>query len=196
METEIETRLIWLEKRSFRIVLISTFTALSVVLGYLLVYLPNIELFTLTIFLSGFVLGKRDGITVGFSSSFIFCFFNPFGASPLPLFIFQLVYYSTLGSVGGVTNKFLRNKNLFTANEDLYKNSVIFIFGLVGAVSTSIYQVLSSIVDVLFFFGDFHGFVPYFITGIPFTIIHIVGNTLGFIFILPGTIMVVFKMLY
>ena len=71
-QLEKSTGTIWLERKSFRIALISTFTALSVVLGYMLVYLPNIEVFTLMIFLSGFILGKRDGAIVGFMSSFIF----------------------------------------------------------------------------------------------------------------------------
>ena len=44
-EEEKSTGAIWLERKSFRIALLSTFTALSVVLGYMLVYLPNIELF-------------------------------------------------------------------------------------------------------------------------------------------------------
>ena len=40
----------WLERPSFRIALLSTFSALSVVIGFMLVFLPNIELFTLMIF--------------------------------------------------------------------------------------------------------------------------------------------------
>ena len=49
----------WLERPTFRITLLSTFAALAVVIGYMLVFLPNIELFTLMIFLAGFILGKN-----------------------------------------------------------------------------------------------------------------------------------------
>ncbi|MBY8990523.1 MAG: hypothetical protein KGD58_07205, partial [Candidatus Lokiarchaeota archaeon] len=55
VDLEKENSSVWLEKKSFRIALISTFTALGIVLGYLLAYIPNIELFTLTIFLSGYI---------------------------------------------------------------------------------------------------------------------------------------------
>ena len=62
VEQEKANHSVWLERPSFRIVLISMFSALAIVLGYMLAYIPNIELFTLSIFLSGFILGKREGI--------------------------------------------------------------------------------------------------------------------------------------
>ncbi|MFW9876099.1 MAG: hypothetical protein ACFFG0_23600 [Candidatus Thorarchaeota archaeon] len=187
---------VWLEHKSFRIALISTFTALGLVLGYLLAYIPNIEVFTLTNFLSGFMLGKRDGMIVGFLSSLIFCFFNPLGASPLPLLAFQLTHYTLTGLLGALTNEFLNKQSFFTIDDDLYKIPVMVIFGILGASITISFQIFSSLVDVLSYFGTIDEFLPYFLTGIPFTITHIIGNTLGFIFILPGLIQIVHKMLY
>ncbi|UCD02300.1 MAG: ECF transporter S component [Promethearchaeota archaeon] len=187
---------ILLERLSFRIALVSTFTALAIVLGYLLAYIPNIELFTLTIFLSGFILGKRDGIIVGFLSSFIFCFFNPLGASPLPLLTFQLIHYSMTGLIGALTNDYLKKKNFFNPNEDLYIFSIISIFGVLGALITTNFQIISSLVHVLSYFGTINEFLPYFLTGMVFTAIHIIGNTLGFVFILPGLIQLINKLLY
>ncbi len=186
----------WLEIKSFRIVLISTFTALAIVLGYLLAYIPNIELFTLTIFLSGFILGKRDGIIVGLFSSFIFCFFNPLGPSPLPLFTFQLFHYSLTGLVGGLSGAYLKKKEWLKKDSDMYIFSVMAIFGLLGALITIFFQIFSSLVGALSFFGTLNQFLPYFLTGLGFTIIHVIGNILGFIFILPGLIQLINKMLY
>jgi len=194
-EIEKENSSVWLEKESFRIALISTFTALGIVLGYLLAYIPNIELFTLTIFLSGFILGKRDGMIVGFLSSLIFCFFNPLGASPLPLLAFQLTHYSLTGLLGALTNDFLNKRSFFTFDEDLYKVPVMVIFGILGAIITISFQVFSSLVNVFTFYDSIEEFLPYFVIGIPFTITHIIGNTLGFIFILPGLIYLVHNML-
>ncbi|MCK4381435.1 MAG: ECF transporter S component [Candidatus Lokiarchaeota archaeon] len=194
-EQEISNHSTWLERKSFRITLISTFSALAIVLGYLLAYIPNIELFTLTIFLSGFILGKRDGMIIGLLSSFIFCFFNPFGASPLPLLAFQLTHYSITGLIGALTGDLLQKKVSFELNDDLYKISVMIIFGFIGALITVSFQIFSSLVDVLSYFGTIDEFVPYFLTGIIFTAIHIIGNTLGFIFILPGLIQLIKKML-
>ncbi|MFX1504085.1 MAG: hypothetical protein ACFFDH_24205 [Promethearchaeota archaeon] len=187
---------VWLERKSFRIALISTFTALAIVLGYLLAYIPNIELFTLTIFLSGFILSKRDGMIVGFLSSFIFCFFNPLGASPLPLFMTQLSYYSITGLIGGLIGNFFQRRRSFLSDEDLYGVSVMILFGLMGALLTLSYQLISTLVEVLSYFGTLNEYIPYFMTGLVFTIVHIVGNTLGFIFILPGIIQLIKKMLY
>lgn len=186
---------VWLERPSFRIVLVSTFSALAIVLGYMLAYIPNIELFTLTIFLSGFILGKRDGIIVGCFSSLIFCFFNPFGASPLPLLTFQLFHYSLTGFLGALTGDYLKKKSFFKPNEDIYLLPVMVLFGIIGALITIHFQIFSSMVDVLSFFGTIDEFIPYFLTGILFTVTHIIGNTLGFIFILPGIIQLTYRML-
>jgi len=196
LEQEIVNKSVWLERKSFRIALVSTFAALSIVLGYLLAYIPNIELFTLTIFLSGFIMGKRDGMVVGISSSFIFCFFNPLGASPLPLLAFQLVYYTSVGLLGAIAHQLLQKKKFFTPDEDLYKVPVMVIFGIIAGMMTLFFQIFATLVDAISFYGTFDRFLPIFITGIPFSITHIIGNVLGFIFILPGLIQLVHKMLY
>ena len=197
IEQERANHSIWLDKSSFRIALVSTFTALATVLGYSLYYLPNIELFTLTIFLSGFILGKRDGIIVGLLSSLIYCFFNPHGASPLPLLAFQLTHYSLTGLVGALTKQFLRDREVLKDKKEFYTVSMMILFGALGAIITTSFQVLASLVDVLMSYGTIEAFIPYFFspTAIPFTIIHIIGNTLGFIFILPGLIQLLNKML-
>jgi len=195
LEREKENRSVWLEKESFRIALISTFTALGIVLGYLLAYLPNIELFTLTIFLSGFTLGRRDGMIVGFLSSLIFCFFNPLGAD-LPLLAFQLTHYSLTGLLGALTNDFLNKRSFFSFDEDLYNFPVMVIFGILGVIITTSFQVFASLVHFFTRYGSIEGLLPYFIIGIPFTITHIIGNTLGFIFILPGLVYLVHNMLH
>ncbi|MFX1387299.1 MAG: hypothetical protein ACFE9M_08805 [Promethearchaeota archaeon] len=198
IEQERANHSIWLDKKSFRIALVSTFTALAIVLGYSLYYLPNIELFTLTIFLSGFILGKRDGMVVGFLSSLIFCFFNPLGASPLPLLAFQLTHYSLAGLVGALTMQFLGDRKVLRDKKEYYTISMMILFGALGAIITSSFQFLASLVDVLMSYGTIEAFVPYFFspTAFPFTVVHIIGNTLGFIFILPGLIQLINKMLH
>ena len=197
LEREIETRSVWLEKKSFRIALVSIFTALAIVLGYLLAGFVNIELFTLTIFLSGFILGKRDGMIVGFISSLIFCFFNPYGTD-LSLLAYQLTHYTLTGLLGALTKQVLRNRKVFKDKKEYYTVSLMILFGSLGCIITTIFQVLISLVDVLVKFGTIDAFVPYFFNpaAFPFTVIHIVGNTLGFVFILPGLIQLVQKMVY
>ncbi|MBA7699612.1 hypothetical protein ES703_108310 [subsurface metagenome] len=171
----------WLERSSFRIVLMSMFTALAVVLGYLLVYLPNIELFTLMIFLSGFILGKKDGAIVGLMSSFIFAFFNPYGVSPLPLFAYQLAHYSLVGILGGITHSFLHKKEYFKPEEDLYIFRIMLIFAIIGGCITFIYDIISTLIGALLFYGTLEAFWIAYIFGLAFTTVHLIGNTLGFI---------------
>ncbi|MFW9936915.1 MAG: hypothetical protein ACFFD5_04660 [Candidatus Thorarchaeota archaeon] len=192
---EILNHNIWIEKTSYRIALISIFSALAVVLGYMLAYIPNIEMFTLTIFLSGFILGKKEGIIVGLLSSSIFTFFNPLGASPAPLFIYQIIHYSLTGLAGNITRNFLIKKNYFGAKEDLYVFPIFLIFGFTGAVITFIYDVISTVISAFLVSITFKYFIVTYMTGIIFTTIHLIGNVLSFVFLLPGLVLVVQKIL-
>ena len=196
LNLEKENQSTLLGRKSFRIVLVSTFTALAIVLGYLLASLLNIELFTLTIFLSGFILGKRDGMIVGFLSSSMFCFFNPFGASPLPLLAFQLFYYSMTGLLGGVSSKFLSKKDYFKPDEDLYTLRVLVIFGIIGGFMTFYYDIFSTALGGIIVSPTLEYFLISYSTGIIFTTTHLIGNVLGFIFILPVLIQLIHKLLY
>ena len=194
-EGEKESQTVWLERTSFRVALLGIFTALAVVLGYALVFIPNVELFTLMIFLAGFIMGKRDGAVVGLMSSFIFVFFNPYGVSPLPLFAYQLAHYAFVGFMGGVMCSFLSKKDFFKPEEDLYIFPVILIFAITGALITFMYDVISTLIIALVIYGTLESFWPTYIIGFPFTTIHLIGNTLGFIFILPALIQLIYKML-
>ena len=184
-----------LERKTFRVALISIFTALAVVIGYALVFIPNIELFTLMIFLAGFILGKRDGIVVGLMSSFIFVFFNPFGVSPLPLFAYQLAHYSLVGLCGGLTNCYLSKKEFFKPKDDLYVFPVIVFFAVIGACITFTFDVVTTLIIAVVFYGTLDSFWPVYLLGLPFTTVHLIGNTLGFIFVLPLLIQITYKLL-
>jgi len=186
---------VYLQRKSFRIALISMFSALVIVFGYMLAYLPNIEVVCLMVFLSGFILGKKDGIIVGLMSSFIFCFFNPLGVSPLPLLSFQLSFYAFDGFIGAKSSEFLKRKEFFQPKDDLYILPIMAFLGVIGAVLTFIFDILSTIVIALTDFGTLDVFILYYITGIPFTTVHLIGNTLGYVFILPGLIHLIYKLL-
>lgn len=195
-EEENSVRAIWLEKYSFRIALVSMFTALSVVLAYTLASIPNIELFTLSIFLGGFIMGKKEGFFIGTLSALIFVFFNPWGVSPLPLMTYQVIHYALTGLAGALTHDFLKDKAYFKPEDDLYTLPIMSLFGFIGAIITFSFDILTSFIDTLYIYGTLDLFIPYFLTGIFFTTIHEIGNTLGFIFILPGLIQLVYKMLH
>lgn len=193
LETEIHST--WLERPSFRIAITSIFTALAIVLGFMLVYLPNIELITLMIFLSGFIVGKIEGVLVGGLSSFIFCFFNPMGTSTFPLLIVQLIYYSSVGLIGALTKDLLKNRSFFKPMEDLYVYPVLIIFGIIAASLTIIYSIFAELAGYISIAGAGVPFSTYFLIGIPYTIIHVIGNLLGFVIILPGLIQLLCRLL-
>ena len=192
---EKENGSVLLEKRSFKIAMLSTFTALSVVFGYMLAYIPNIEIFTLTIFLSGYILGKKEGLIVGLLSSTLFTFLNPLGSSPLPLYAYQVIHYSLTGLSGGILSNFLKSKNFYNPKEDLYVFPVFMLFGFVGGIITFIYDILSTFFGALLFSQSINYFITTYMSGIIFTSIHLIGNILGFIFILPGLIQLLMKLL-
>lgn len=187
---------IWLEKYSFRIALLSMFTAVSVVLAYALTSIPNVELFTLSIFLGGFIMGKKEGLVIGSLSAVIFVFFNPWGVSPLPLMIYQIIHYALTGLAGTLTHDFLEGKSYFRPESDLYTLPITSLFGFIGLIITLSFDIITSLIGVIIAYGTIDAFVLYFLSGIVFTTIHEVGNTLGFIFILPGLIQLVYKMLH
>jgi hypothetical protein len=200
VETEKINESIWLDKISFKIALMSTFTALAVVFGYMLAYVPNIEIFTLTIFLSGFILGNQWktvwlGMIVGLLSSIIFTFFNPLGASPPLLYLYQVFHYSCTGLSGGLVRQFLNGKKYFKPEEDLYNYRVIVLFGLVGGIITFIFDILSTLFGGFVVSVTIDYFIATYLLGIVFTTIHLIGNVLIFVFILPGMIQVITKLI-
>ena len=196
-ELEIENHAAWRRKKSFRIALMSVFSALAVVLGYMLAFLINIEVFTLFIFMSGFVLSKKEGMLIGLISSAIFTFFNPMGSSAAspPLFVYQLIHYSSTGFLGGLTKDFLKSKSFYKPNEDLYNIKLMLIFGTIGGIITFSYDILSTLIGGFIYSPTIEGILIIYLNGIVVTTIHLVGNILGFVFILPGLIQVVLKII-
>ena len=185
---------VWLERKSFRISLIATFTALAIVLGYAMAYIPNIEVFTLMIFLSGFIMGKKEGAIIGLLSASIFTFFNPLGPSPPPLFIYQLIHYSLTGISGGLTKNFMLNRKFFKPKEDLYVFQVMVIFGVIGGILTFLFDILSTLFGGFMVSTSIDYFIASYIFGIVCTTIHLIGNILVFVFLLPGLIQIIMKL--
>ena len=185
---------VWLERRSFRISLIATFTALAIVLGYAMAYIPNIEVFTLMIFLSGFIMSKKEGAIIGLLSASIFTFFNPFGPSPPPLFIYQLIHYSLTGISGGLAKDFMLNRKFFKPKEDLYVYQVMIIFGVIGGILTFLFDILSTLLGGFTVSTSIDYFIASYLFGIVFTTVHLIGNILVFVFLLPGLIQIILKL--
>ncbi len=97
-----------------KLVRAAMFAALAVGLGYSLMLVPNVELITVIIFLSGLTLGIRWGILVGAVSEFIFSAMNPLGSSLMfpPLIAAQIISMIIVGLAGGLLRPVFFKKKL------------------------------------------------------------------------------------
>ena len=87
---------------TIKLTIMANFIAIGVALGYILAFLPNIELVTLVIFLSGYTLGWKSGLFVGFSTEFIYSNFNLYGPAPLHVLTAQVIAMAVAGVAGGL----------------------------------------------------------------------------------------------
>ncbi|RKZ07640.1 hypothetical protein DRQ05_02800 [bacterium] len=157
-----------------KLLLVGLFAALSISLGFLLSAVPNVELMTLTIFLSGVFLGVKAGASVGVISISIYSLFNPFGA-PMPQLLFaQITGFAVIGAAGGIVSP------LF---DRIGRKGSVLLSGIVGMAVTLIYDLMTTIATTLIVSGTegfFEALKGVFITGSFFLLIHVVSNTVLF----------------
>ena len=153
-------------------------TALSVAVGYAFLSVPNVEFFTATVFVSGFLLGRSYGLAIGVMAEFIYSVFNPLGAAAPPLLLAQLVGMGLAGWSGGA----LRTK-WFRRREPIVQ---VVILGLCGFAITLIFDVMTTLSFAVFMAGgDPKKILASFLYGIGFYTIHLLINTAIFVTIVP-----------
>ena len=91
----------------------SIFCAIAVGMGFSLMFIPNIELITVVVFLAGVYLGIGWGGLVGFTAMGIYSGLNPMGSglSFPPLFLMQVIGMSLAGIIGGLVRPLIIEKN-------------------------------------------------------------------------------------
>jgi LytS/YehU family sensor histidine kinase len=146
---------------------------LALGLGYLFAYIPNFELVSPTIFLSGVLFGLRTGTLVGILTYFTFGLLNPMGMSPLPLLITQVFVGTLLGLSGGLCYKKKWNKA-----------HIILPIGILITLLSDILTTSSGFI----FFPTKKSFLVYFILGLPFVIWHVFTQGIIYGFVLTPTI--------
>lgn len=161
-----------------KIILASLLTALSVTVGYIFLFIPNVELLTATVFISGFLLGPLFGAITGIIAEFLFSLFNPYGVPMFPLLLAQIVTFGLIGFAGGIY------RLTFNAKKS-YINRFI-IPAVYGLVLTLIYDILTSLSYILFATDvNFNKIITMFISGMIFYMTHAGVNTLIFATIVP-----------
>jgi LytS/YehU family sensor histidine kinase len=167
------------QKLSIKVTLTAIFTALAIGSSYILAPLINIEVMSVLLFIAGFLYGKFIGSFVGLLSSLIYYGWNPFGVSPLPIYLVCVGCMTFIGLVGGLLKPAQFSGYKLEANR-----SNIVKIALIGFLYTILFDLFTNIVFGLIYYGG--NILLAFITGFPFMIIHIVSNTILFaLLVLP-----------
>lgn len=148
---------------------VGIFAALAFGINAPLLAVPNIEIFSLALFLSGLFMGPAGGLATSFVAGIIFVFFNPNGAQPiLAVGLVQMLGFVLFGLCGGLTRPVILRK-------DNIKITVLIML-ICGAVLTFWYD-LSTNMTFALLFGPFW---PTLIGGLLFSIVHTVSNVVIF----------------
>lgn len=161
-----------------KITIFGLLIALGVSLGYLLAAIPNIELITTTVFISGFITGPLPGILIGAMTIGLYSLLNPYGIAPPPLFLAQVLCYAVIGFSAGHLSRHIRRIN--------WKHSLL--FGFLGLFFTVLYAVLTTLAYVLTAGNETVLIWGSLIQGLHFYAVHMVSNTLFFVFLIPVTL--------
>ena len=164
--------------------LASLLVSVTVALGYALAGVPNIELMTMSVFVSGYLLGWRLGAVVGAASITVHSLFNPLGAAMPPLLAAQIVGFSIIGIVGATAGR---------AVVVCRPRWLAFVLcGLVGFLITSVYDILTNVGAFFSITGENapSSLVRFVAAGMVFMVMHLVWNTALFLAVLTPVLKV------
>jgi hypothetical protein len=110
--------------------------ALAVTVGFVLAAVPNVELFTLVVFLAGVLLGRASGARVGVLAALVYGLLSPYGLPDPILLTALLLSRLCIGVLGGSLRVWLlagpRAKR-------------VALFAVAGLLSSLIFQVLTNL---------------------------------------------------
>ena len=160
----------------------SIFCALAIGMGFSLMLVPNIELITVIVFISGLMLGCKWGALVGGTAIFIYSGLNPMGSglSFPPLFFMQILGMAITGFTGGLFSRFFLEKET--------KVFSLITLGLLGFTCTFIYDFLTLISYPLSSGLGVSGIIAALLKGIGFTLLHEISNAIVFVVTIPKVI--------
>ncbi|MFH1312826.1 MAG: hypothetical protein ABIJ00_06320 [Candidatus Eisenbacteria bacterium] len=142
--------------------------ALALALGYILAAVPNVEAISVVSFVSGYLLGGRSGAVVGGLSMLLFSVFNPLGP-PVPAVLgAQVLLMAVIGSSG----------HLWRILAVAFGKAEFLAMGF-GAVLTFVYSIAADY-GFAVAIGRWKDPLPVIAAGLPFSVLHIVSNTLIF----------------
>jgi len=159
------------------IVITAVLVALAVALGFGLAHVPNVELITLVVFISGHLLGARIGMVVGAVSMGLFTVLNPMGMPVIPLALAQVTAMALIGLLGGRTHTWVRRPPSWVR------------MALCGLAATVFYDLMTNLVMALSL-GMLGQLARVLIAGLTFSVLHMISNTIIFAAVGSGLILV------
>lgn len=123
---------------ALKVGIVGIYAAACVGGGYMLIFIPNVQIYDMMIFLGGLLFGPWLGTTIAFIAELIHSIFNIYGASPPPLLLVQLIAYPLLGLAGGL----MKNARII---KNITKRSQL-IFGLIGLTFAFTYTIFADII--------------------------------------------------
>ncbi|MFX1492360.1 MAG: ECF transporter S component [Promethearchaeota archaeon] len=156
---------------AIRVALIAVLAALAIGGNYALSAVPNIELSSVMVFLSGFLFGPIIGALVAFIAMLIYQLWNPWGAFIPPIGLAVIGCTIVIGIVGGILGKAMQGLD--------YSDSSWFLLPILFGVLLTLFFDLVTNFAYCFTFGI--PFIVVLITGLPFMMVHIPSNAILFL---------------
>lgn len=157
------------------------FAAVAVGGNYALAGVPNVEVSSVMVFLSGFLFGITTGTLTGLISMTIFEVWNPWGPFIPPIGVAVIGCTILIGVVGGITGK-----NLYYA--ETYDSKWFLGPGIIGVVSTLFYDLVTTFASSVTWGMAFSVALVF---GLPFILIHVISNGILFSVLTPSIAKVV-----
>jgi hypothetical protein len=158
-------------KTTQKIALAGLLSSLAVALGFLLMAIPNVELITLVVFVSGSILGVRGGALVGVVSILIYSIANPMGTAVPLVTVSQALGQGIVGASGAAAPLIRR-----LSNRRVVRSAM---FAAAGVLVTLQYDLLTNLA-----LGVSVGSVgPVVVAGMVFSLVHFASNAMIFFFL-------------
>jgi uncharacterized membrane protein len=161
------------------VALIAILAALAIGGNYALSAIPNVELSSVMVFLSGFLFGPLIGILVGLIAMTIYQLWNPWGAFLPPIGFAVIGCTMFIGLVGGILG---RNFQLSATKGEISLRWYLWT-AFFGVMITLFYDLVTNLAYSIAFIVPF---VIAFITGLPFMVLHMAANGILFGLLTPA----------
>ena len=163
-----------------RALLASLLIALTVAAGQALAGIPNVELVTFLVFISGYLLGARLGAVIGACAMGAHSLFNVMGAVVAPMWVAQIIVYAGVGISGGLLGHLILSRGRSVSGV---------LAALVGALLAFVYQIIINVV-AYFTFTSETSMVAFIWGGVVFSAVQVAWNAAVFLVALRPTMSV------